>query len=156
MREDIIPLHPERGLDPHLTFCTRCGGDTNELTIGVVFKAETADGKKLYANRGQTYKLEKKLNIPLHLEWTEVGEREKVPAAGYCDTCTKDLKAQQEMVKAGGIYFRCITCGLNGSLKKNEYTDRIRAHLKIYAPDPCVLQFDKCKDHDNLGIRRPE
>ena len=30
-----IPLHPKRGLDPHLTFCPFCGGDADAGVAGL-------------------------------------------------------------------------------------------------------------------------
>jgi len=108
-----IPLHKERGLDPHLTFCRRCGGDANELTVGELRKAEYAPGQWTYANRGQTTEqgkvMEKQgvIDNRYNLSWEEVPEHERVPAMEFCDSCKKEVKEHKALVADGGVYVKC-------------------------------------------------
>lgn len=138
-----IPLHPERGIDPHLCFCPRCGGESNSLAVGHILKAEH-EGQTYYANRGQTRKVSQQLGATLH--WEQVEEGERIPGA-VCDACEKELAMQKQVVNEGGIYFQCKECGQRGVIRACNFTEKVREHMKIAAPEPCGVEFNFCVEH---------
>jgi len=144
-----IPISEKGGIEPHLTFCTRCGGETQELTIGVVFEATLHDGRKLYYNRGQQRQALRsaKLDRSDVASTRHVEENEKLPASQPCKSCMDELKEHAEIVKAGGIYWKCGDCGQSGVIKKTKFADMIRKAHKIEAPKSCGVEFVKCKEH---------
>ncbi len=146
-----IPIHPDRGIDPHLTFCPRCGGEGRGLTIGHLKKAEVEPGKYVYANRGQTHKTRKELEkqgYHGHLHWEDVDEYEKVPDSDVCKKCEEEQDEWKAEIDRGGIYWQCASCSLRGVIKHNaEICRTVREQMKIPAPQPCGLEFEKCEEH---------
>lgn len=154
-----IPLHPDRALDPHLCYCPRCGGESNSLTIGHLKKAlisRTPDGKPVsgekqyvYANRGKTTQtareMEKKgWTIGM---WEEVEEHEKVPG-DICDDCCSELAEWDQIIKNGGIYWRCKSCEKQGVIKPSApICKAVREEAGIEKPDPIGIEFDTCVQH---------
>lgn len=144
-----IPLHKTRGLDPHLMFCPRCGGDTNGLTIGHTIVGTLDDGRELYYMAGHRRKaLEANgLDRYTHMEPRELKEGEKVPASNVCDKCETEIKNHRIIVTAGGVYWRCTECKQEGVIKKSTFADNIREAGGIEAPDPVGCEFEKCEQH---------
>ena len=60
-----------------------------------------------------------------------------------CNTCNEEIAQHKAVVDAGGIYWKCEDCNNNGVIKKNDYSDAVREHMKIKAPDPCGIAFQK-------------
>jgi len=154
MSERQIPIHPERGLDPHLTFCPRCGGETNGLTIGVIRKAEIPNGQLVYAQRGSEQKMRKRLleqgMISDHerLDWRELGENERVPDSSVCEQCKTELTDWADLVKQGGCYFKCNQCGCNGVINPgSEMAAAVRKATGKPPPQPCGVAFETCDSH---------
>ena len=145
-----IPISKEGGLEPHLCFCPRCGGDNGELTIGVLFKQETRKGR-IYFNRGEGRKAMKSAGIdpysdtighPIHVE-----DREKVPG-GLCDACASELETFKKIVEEGGVYFQCGECGATGVFKADcELSRGVREHEGIEPPKPVGVQLRCCEEH---------
>lgn len=142
-----IPLNSEGGIEPHLTFCPRCGGETNELTLGVVFKGKDRQGRWHYYNQGQRRRVEKKLGEILS-DVQHVEEHERVPASQPCPACQKEMREFAAEVEAGGVYFRCAECGAMGVVKGGtEFAAAVREAHGIPAPEPCGVEFNKCEEH---------
>ena len=148
-----IPLHRERGLDPHLMICPRCGGESQSLTVGALRKAELPNGQYAYTNQGQTTKLgielEKKgvINSRHDLRWEDVEEREKVPDSEPCKNCQAEMEEHKKIVIAGGVYFRCTQCRQEGVIKSNEFTAQVREAHKLTNGEICGVEFEFCKEH---------
>lgn len=150
----LIPLHKERGLDPHLTFCPRCGGEGAAVTVGAMRKAQLETGQWAYANVGQTEEMGRKLEKAgamgsrHSLLWVELGEREKVPDSDPCPKCQEDLKQQREEVEKGGVYFRCSICGASGVIRAEvPYAEAVRIAYGKTNGEPCGVEFDECSQH---------
>lgn len=151
-----IPLHKDRGLDPHMTFCRRCGEVAEELTVGELRKAEI-NGQWVYANRGRTHEAkmalikQKLLNYGDTLHWQEVMEGERVPAQAFCNKCEEELEQWKMFVGAGGLYFKCKECGATGVIKYTDTSkamcDEVREKLGVPAPEPAGVEFDTCDQH---------
>lgn len=150
-----IPLHHERGLDPHLTTCPQCGSEGRGLTIGELRKAEIPGhpGQYVYANRGQTTKsaadLEKRgvISHRHDLHWEKVAEGEKIPDSEPCDKCQAEQKEHAQIVAAGGVYFRCTQCQQQGVIKPNEFTVQVREKHELTNGEPCGIEFETCEEH---------
>lgn len=138
--KDLV-LHPKLGVNPHLTYCPRCGGDAREIIL---------IGARDYIN--------KCCECGLHLigggpcpdhpgRRTErvkmIGEHDKLPGSP-CERCEKEVAEHAAIVAAGGVYFRCA-CGARGVIKA---TARIaglaREKLGIAAPAACGIELDEC------------
>lgn len=141
-----IPLHPTRGLDPHLTYCPRCGGEGSGLTIGRLMKGTTYDGRTVFFQAGQKRTVERDMGISIqHVEEAKEGER--VPDNDICDSCKQEIATQKEVIEAGGVYFRCKECHCEGVIKPNDFTEAVRKHSGIEAPNPVGVEFDHCTEH---------
>ena len=106
-----IPLHSTRGLDPHLTFCPRCGGEGTGLTRGALVKYKLPDGRILIAQAGQGGKAAEDAGVQLNnCKKLEIKEGERVPDNEPCAACKKELDAHAGWVARGGIYFKCKEC----------------------------------------------
>lgn len=154
-----IPIHKDRGIDPHLTYCQRCGGEADELTLGVLMKAELPNGQWVYANRGKTEKLRRELEqkkiIPFqtYLQWQEITDtRERVPASEPCKKCRDELDMMEEIVKRGGCYFKCAECGQEGVLRETStIAKQVRKLAGIEPPEPVGFEFEACVQHTPEG-----
>ena len=144
-----IPLHPERGLDPHMLFCPRCGGEGSGLTVGRLMVATLPDGTQMYYPFGQKSRALQDAGLDRYtsVETREVEEGEKVPDSAPCDECQKELELHKTVVAAGGVYFRCTECKQEGVVKKNPFADHVRKIHGIEAPAPCGVEFTKCEEH---------
>jgi hypothetical protein len=154
-----ILLHPTTGVNPHLTYCTRCGGDVNMLMLlgnqNHVYKCrycrkigfgspsgypkdECPDG---YSTSAGGFK---------HHDWEfqrELEDHEKLPG-GLCDTCIAEIEEHKKIVAAGGIYWRCLKCKKEGVIRAgNEFVVSVRRAHKLDEPDtdgvykPCGVEF---------------
>ena len=146
-----IPLHPKRGLDPHLTYCQRCGGEASELTVGDVRKITntgegTDHGKVAYANRGETRKLADKLGWN-NYSVDEIPEGERLPASEPCEGCREELAKFKAVVEDGGVYWSCKECHQSGVIKPSDYANAVRKSAGVEKPKPVGVAFDVCKDH---------
>lgn len=143
-----IPLHPERGIDPHFEACVTCGEDTGALVLGHTLVLLDADGKICgYKSRGRP--LAKAASQAVSQR--ELEERERV-YTGTCDKCAERQDLSRKMVEEGGIYLKCEECRFYGALKKTPLADKVREDMATPAPDLCGLNFTCCKDHIDLGI----
>lgn len=155
MSDDQIPIDPKRGLDPRLCYCTRCGNDTGSLSVGDVRKAELDNGQVVYASRGKGQKNVsaqlKRQGYIKRLSWQRLDDNEKVPDTGFCESCRKELEEWAELVKEGGVYFRCGECKANGVIHPHtEVSETIRKHMGIEPPKPCGVEFQRCEQHERL------
>lgn len=147
----MIPLHPTRALDPHLTYCPRCGGDTDEITVGHLWKVKTSKGW-LYFNRGELRKALVSAGFNAHAynltDAIDVKENERVPSPTLCNNCQKEMVEFKKEVEAGGVYFRCTKCLTHGVIKAGTtMAVAVREAHGIPAPGECGIEFDDCTQH---------
>jgi len=138
-----------------------CGGEAQEITMGAIRKAQLPNGQWVYSNIGSSLSKTKQdlvkqkiIHPNERLSWERLDEYEKVPATRPCDKCQKSLKAQKEVVEQGGIYVRCLECGMEGALTPSAITELVREQLGIAAPEPCGMEFDKCSEHEQWTMRK--
>lgn len=162
-----IPLHPTRGIDPHMLVCPQCGQDTG-LTLGNLRKAEY-QGKTLIAPAGKCREMERQYDLP-PLNWRGLEENEKVLDTGPCEKCREAAaEAQRQILEdpeftrtfaMNGIAFQCMQCGMLGHLRPlsesaKAICDQVRSSLNAEPGAPAGMAFNDCAEHINMGIERP-
>jgi len=171
MNDTMIPLHPTKGLDPHLMQCPMCGGEANGLTIGHMKKLMFCDKIVGYAQVGKTTKVRR--DVAKHLtahndkiseghghvvtEWdievVSLEENEKVFDFEPCDKCREKIAVEKEahakVVAKGGVYWRCEDCSLTGVLRPSDFTKDVRRSAGVGLTDSCGVQFNR-HDKDRL------
>lgn len=141
MSKDTILLHPEKGLNPKMTCCYRCGKETNEiLLLGISdYKHKCKCGLDFIGKRKDKCPKCKTFSTSSEV----IGEFERI-ASGLCDDCKKEIETFKTIVEEGGVYWKCTGCGNHGVIKKNEFTDNLRKKQNIPIPNPVGVEFDKC------------
>jgi len=137
-----IRLHPEKGLNPHLAICPRCGKDNGEIVLlGAHCK------EYICKDCGQTHigRQDKCMNCgSFHsLRYAgEIGDHEKIPT-NLCKECEEELDSFKKIVDDGGIYFRCIACHANGVIPKtHSVVALVREKLNL-PTGPCGIEVEK-------------
>ena len=137
-----IRLHKEKFLNPHLTFCPRCGGDGPDLLLlGAVDKVYRCLKCGMLHIGYPKGKICQKCSGDVEFE-RKLDDHERLPG-NWCDACEKEAKEHEEIVDAGGIYFKCADCKVEGVLKPSEYTELVRKQIGVEAPKPCGIEYTK-------------
>lgn len=126
MSEKSIPLHPEKGLNPRLTYCPRCHADGQELIL-----VGANDGVYECLACGQTV-IGRSDHCPAcpsrwharRLRTLEEGER--LPGS-LCATCEKETQEHAALVEAGGVYWKCADCTRSGVIRSSPFAQAVRA-----------------------------
>ena len=152
----LIPVEAgDNPLNPRFCICLRCGEDTTELAIGAIRKAQTSQGW-VYAMRGAGHKVKKQLaeqGIHESLHWEALGADEKVPSSAPCEKCKEDIINQREVVEAGGVYFKCLKCGLEGTIScKSDLARDVRKNTNIQAPNPVGVESEGCGEVNRVDL----
>lgn len=142
-----ITLHPEKGVNPKLTTCWRCGADVGVALPGAKDSIYTCThGVRSYGGppgRNPHQKMDCGCTSGQYKFDRKMHDHEKIPIE-QCDDCTKEITEQGEVVKAGGIYFKCVDCGASGAIRaQNPLCTAVREQLKTPAPAPCGIEFNK-------------
>lgn len=150
MTESVI-LHPEKGLNPRVTVCMRCGKDVGLVLLG--------KNEKIYrCNKCHIVHIGKP-NNSTHFKGgydcvrdgctgtliyeRDCADHEKI-ACEICNDCAKEQEEHAEVVKNGGIYFKC-KCGATGVIKPScELASLVREKTGIAAPDPVGIELEQC------------
>lgn len=140
-----MQLHKTLGVNPRMTFCPRCGGNGPEIVLlGSRDNVITCKNCGTLNFGSSSYEKCGKCETPLYNgEVRKIRGSEKVPG-GLCDACKTEIKEWEEIVRAGGVFFRC-DCGAEGVVKSDsEMAKAVREHSKIFAPKPVGLSIAKC------------
>jgi rubrerythrin len=71
-------------------------------------------------------------------------DNEKLPATQFCDDCKKEVAEHAEVVKGGGIYWKCKDCNSEGVIRaESELAIKVRKQAGIEPPDPVGFEWDK-------------
>lgn len=150
-----ITLHPKLGVNPHLTYCPRCGGEANELMLignrTNIVECPNCDAKIIGGLK--TGEKCPKCQYCAHFGDSsrsvgQIGEHDKLPATDVCDKCKEELETFKKEVEAGVIYFKCKCCPLTGVIKGHtRLAKAVREKSGIKAPNPVGIEFDDCKQH---------
>lgn len=157
-----IRLHKEKGVNAHMTFCPRCGGESNGLVL-----MGAADHKGTCPDHGTVYGIfpgtrycpaEEKQGVKCGKQLHDVkvvGDYERAPGP-LCEGCENTLKIQKETIEAGGIAFRCLSCGAEGAIQLSENTAefiqmiRAKGALGIEFEENCPNCHKKEEDQSNV------
>jgi hypothetical protein len=140
-----IMLHPTLGINPHLTFCQRCGGDAEDvLMLGIknyVDKCASC-GCEHY---GGSDKQGECMRCGSHnLQRRTIGDTEKLPVPA-CAKCREMIEACNKAVEDGGVFWKCAGCGSEGAVvKDSELAIAARNYSGIEAPDPVGIEVNDC------------
>lgn len=142
-----IELHPEKGINPYLTFCHRCLGESQELILvgandGVYvdscFESEGGPHKIIGRSKDRLCPVtgrETRLTLERRLK-----DGERLPSRDVCDRC----KASDKAVAEGGVYWRCRDCNAMGALKAHaQLAIEVRREMKVAPPAPVGIEFSK-------------
>ncbi len=138
-----IRLHKEKGLNPHLTVCPRCGKDSPEiLLLGAVNKVY----KCLSCNTDYIGRPKKgvclKCSARVKLD-REINDGERLPG-NNCDECKEELELFDKVVAEGGIFWKCEDCKQTGVIRAaSEMAKAVRKKMDIAPPKPCGVNFTK-------------
>lgn len=138
-----IRLHPIKGVNPHLTYCVRCGESAEIVLLGAHDYKDICRHCGLIMVGGKDYHKPKCAKCG-NDNW----KREKIDGhekiyMGLCSNCEEQIK----IVRGGGVFFKCKLCGVEGAIRKNEYTDEVRRVAGISAPDPVGVEMEHCSEH---------
>lgn len=149
-----ITLHKEKGLNVHLTFCQRCGGETNELAFcgnrnwtgicpihGYVCMGPRTAKRGYCPHKGCDKQLD-----GVH----ELADRERV-AGTLCDTCRELLEKVNKVLADGGVRFRCRQCQTEGVIARNE--DNAATIDEIKGKGFGGVEIDNCPGCNKNGER---
>lgn len=138
MAKGNILLSEKHGVNPHLTYCPRCGKEGQELILtGAAKLYECACGQKHigYPKNGRCVKCE------LHRDLVCKGEipPETKLSGSLCDSCDAEVKRLKAEVDRGGIPFRCVDCKVEGVIKaEHELAKTVRKERGL-----CGIEFSK-------------
>lgn len=162
--EEGLLLHPEKGVNPRLTTCARCGGEGRGLILLGKFdyKDVCNSCKTIHyggANRDPRTNRRACNNCGSEVFTRQsIDEHEKIPH-GLCHFCEKEVALHKKLVEEGGVYWRCRDCKASGVIKDSPFTKLVRENLNIEAPQPCGIEFSKSGNDVNCpvcGDRNPE
>ena len=140
-----IQLHPEKGLNPHLTICPQCGKDGPELlllgAVDKVYKCTTCNMTFIGKPQGGRCP---KCCVQVFFD-RNIEEGERLPG-GLCDDCLELNEQVEKIVKEGGIHWKCKKCGSAGAIKAEApLAKAVREQLNIPPPDPCGVAFTEAE-----------
>jgi hypothetical protein len=145
-----LKLDEEKGLNPRMAICTRCGEDVGVVLLGAESNKYTCpECDALHYGRPDAKPKWKNLRVcqmcehPFDSSWKKeaIEEWEKIPSPDPCDECVKKEAEAVQMVKEGGVYWRCTACGSEGVVRPgSELAKAVRASTGVSAPDPVGLE----------------
>ena len=112
-----ILLDKELGINPAMTYCPRCGGETQELAlVGRARKFKCTNcGLKILGKKPLA--CPKCGNSSFESLGKFDGSYEKLPASELCDACKAELELFKEEVEKGGVLWKCCDCNCEGVVK---------------------------------------
>lgn len=143
-----ITLHPERGVNPRMTYCPRCGKDANELVLlGARERKVTCPGCGCVNFGAGTGGDCGNCGRPLwNGEVGTIGEHERLPATEPCNECRKELDLHAAVVAEGGVYWKCRDCKKSGVIYGSSgLAQAVRKTMGIEPPAPCGVEFSKAE-----------
>ena len=129
-----------------MTYCTRCGGEANELILlGAVETIYTCNGCGAnHIGRPERDKCGRCGHVGGFTPQRKVEDHERLPAQDICDKCKEEIKSFHEEVERGGVFWKCKDCKKEGVMKATaQYSILVRKAMKIEAPAKCGVEFDK-------------
>jgi hypothetical protein len=144
MNNATLTLSKEKGVNPRLTCCRRCGKDANELLLlGAHDSLCQCDYCGLMHMGGaMNRRCQREGCSGKQVFVRKIEDHERLPASSLCDGCEKEVKEHSEIVAAGGLFWRCADCKREGVIQgTSPLCGSVREHLGVEAPKPCGVEF---------------
>ena len=140
-----LKLHPTEGVNPRMGVCVQCGEGTGVVLLGANNKKRTCNHcNTVNYGASSNQKCGKCKELLHNAEVATIDEHEKLPN-GLCDSCTETNKDCEELVKNGGIFFRCLKCKTEGAVKGDtDLAINVRKKLELPAPELCGIELPDC------------
>lgn len=132
----LIPQpHPTLGMNIHPVGCVRCDSRMHQaMPLGInseLYHCE-ACGRHSYGPPDAEHTPCNHCNSPTTTHLRTVEADEMIYIGLMCDTCEKNLEADNKLVEAGGVMVRCLTCHTVGVLPPEDArAKRIRKQFKL-------------------------
>lgn len=145
MAKGDILLHPEKGINPFMTYCPRCGGEGRDLILigardSVITCPHCGINAIGFSPNQRCPSCKEKLAGGKH---RKLEDHEKLPG-GLCQKCEDLEKAANEEVKKGGVYVKC-KCGMQGAIKADHaLAKHTRDRLNLHSGEPCGVEIETC------------
>lgn len=138
-----ITLHKEKGVNPHLTFCQRCGGEAPSIVlIGNKDYIDICNSCGMRHYGGADKRTCQGCGTKYSFKREKMKEGERLPG-GLCDACEKEVAEHKAIVASGGAYFKCADCGVEGVIKANDFTASVREANGLDDTEPFGVEFNK-------------
>lgn len=143
-----IRLSKKHGINPTLTFCPRCHGESDVLVlVGRAIKYKCRTCGQMHIGMPPKRKCIQCGTCHGAAGFENLGEfdgtTDRLPAGEPCDKCKKEMDEHKRIVEAGGIYWKCSKCESEGViLGASELAGDVRRHMKIDPPAPCGVDFE--------------
>ncbi len=138
-----IRLSEKHGVNATLTYCPRCGREGREILLvgkAIDYECESCHGHVIGIRPSSCPHCEKSVGFISHGEFDGLEQR---LSGELCESCEKEVTEFDEILKEGGIFWKCSDCKKEGMLRKCELTESVRKEMGIEAPNPCGIEFSK-------------
>lgn len=145
----------------HLIVCPRCGGESDKpIRRGkndTIYRCFDCNREFIGSPPSKVHHLKKcpvcdTFNNKVIEEHEVRGELLNTHICSKCEEEIAELAEFSEVVKAGGVYWRCNDCNNYGVILPNDFAKKVREEHGIFAPNPTGVIFTKencpvCRDN---------
>ena len=137
-----INLSKEHGVNPTICQCERCGKETGAIVLaGKCNKYECQEcGAEMFGQK-------KPAKCSGCGGYLVISTDQDVAAPRYirqglCPDCEEEIAKQENLVRLGGIFWRCSECGSSGVIRPGtDMALMVRHKLGILTPAPCGIEL---------------
>lgn len=140
-----ITLHPTEGVNPRITCCVKCGEEIGIALLGIkdqVITCADCGTQNIGASYGEKCGVCKERLSQFKDKKRKIEQNEKIPG-GLCDSCREEKERHEELVRLGGIFWRCQSCNSCGVIKRSAYSLEIKKNLGFKENGLCGVIFDE-------------
>jgi rubrerythrin len=140
-----ILISKKHGVNPTITMCRLCGEETGEIMLlgecneykcsacGSTTFGRMADNKKKCPQCGSSR---------IDMIASDVKAPMQLKSGGICEKCKAIDIEHAALVRQGGVYWRCQTCGSAGVIRPGtKFALMVRHTTQIVAPNPVGVDF---------------
>jgi tRNA(Ile2) C34 agmatinyltransferase TiaS len=141
-----IYLHKEKGVNPRLMVCIRCGESTGVALLGTKeYTARCSNCDMTVIGVGRGGGKCPKCEQPARDDIRKIEDHERLPdTEKLCKECDENETQQKKMVAKGGVYFRCTDCKATGAVRADHpLSQDIRESAGVKPPEPISVEFTK-------------
>lgn len=137
-----MKLHPKKGLNPHMLLCERCGEAYGIAVIGnedKIYQCESCEVFYLAARSKKCPGCGKRSGRFVK----ELHDYEPI-VNGLCKNCEEELKHLTDLVREGGLFFKCENCGSEGVIKPSDTTKELKRNCGYSESEPLGVTIPEC------------